>query len=407
MKNKKYIIIFAAVFLAIITGYFIHQSFKTNTLPQNPDIVELCPRAINDLGVQVIKAEEKPVISEIKTIGEIKTNNDKRYVLNSMTIGRIVQDNVILGQEVKKGQVIARVENPDVAKINADSVQRLHENILAIRQAQTRLRLAKTNLEREKRLFKEGISAKKSLIQAESDYAIARDDVICLKERDSHIRAEANSLLKIYGTSANLNSDKIQTTGAIIALRPGVITKKNVTVGATVTPDQILYEVSDLRSLWLDMTIYPEYLSKIKEGQEIIFKSDSIPNKAFGGKINYIQPSSDDPTKTFLARAFIDNSSKLLRPGMFGQIFIKEIDKRMKIFVPNEAIQEYGKESFVFVCLKDGKYRKQNVEMAEAGDGGHFINKGLRAGDKIVTNGSFTLKAEYIKKQFENEAAEE
>ncbi len=406
MKNK-YVIIFAAIFLAIIVGIFIYNNSKTAMVYKNPDIVELCPRAVKDLGVQAINVEEKPVISEIKTIGEIKTNNDKRYVLNSMTIGRVVQDNVILGQEVKKGQVIARVENPDVAKINADSVQRLHENVLAIRQAQTRLRLAKTNLEREKRLFKEGITAKKSLIQAESDYAIARDDVICLTERDSHIRAEANSLLKIYGTSANLNSDKIQTTGAIIALRPGVITKKNVTVGATVTPDQILYEVSDLSSLWLDMTIYPEYLSKIKEGQEIIFKSDSIPNKAFAGKINYIQPSSDDPTKTFLARAFIDNSSKLLRPGMFGQIFIKDIDKKMKIFVPNEAIQEYGKESFVFVCLEDGKYRKQTVEMAEAGDGGHFINKGLKPGEKIVTNGSFTLKAEYIKKQFENEDEEE
>lgn len=406
MKNK-HMIIFAAVFFAITVGYFIYQNSKTPVMTKSPDIVELCPKAIKDLGVQTTAVQEKPVISEIKTIGEIKTNNDKRYVLNSMVIGRVIQDNVILGQQVKKGQIIALVENPDVTKINADSVQRLHENILSIKQAQTRLRLAKTNLDREKRLFKEGISAKKSLIQAEADYAIAKDEVACLKERDSHIRTEANSLLKVYGTSTNLNSDKLKTTSAIIALRPGVITKKNITVGATVTPDQILYEVSDLSSLWLDMTIYPEYLSKIKEGQEIIFKSDSIPGKIFSGKINYIQPSSDDPTKTFLARAFVDNSSKLLRPGMFGQIFIKDIEKRMKIFVPNEAIQEYGKEDFVFVYLKDGKYKKQTVKIVEAGDGGHFIDEGLKPGDRIVTNGSFTLKAEYIKKQFENEAEEE
>lgn len=402
MKNKN-IIIFLAVFLAVLTGYFVHQNSQKSYIKSNPDIVELCPKAIQDLGVMTTYVEKKPVVSEIKTIGEIKTNNDKRYVLNSMVVGRIIQDNVILGQEVKQGQIIARVENANVAQINATSVQRLHENILAIRQAETKFHLSKTNLDREKKLFAEGISAKKSLIQAESDYAIAKDEVFCLKERDLHIRAEANSLLKIYGTSANLNSDKIQTTSAIIALRPGIVTKKNITVGATVSLDQILYEVSDLSSLWLDMTIYPEYLSKIKEGQEIIFKSDSIPNKEFSGKINYIQPASDDPTKTFLARAFVDNSSKLLRPGMFGQIFIKDNEKQMKIFVPNEAIQEYGKESFVFVCLNDGKYKKQTVKMAEAGDGGHFIDQGLKAGDKIVTQGSFTLKAEFIKKQFEQE----
>ncbi|MEI8377145.1 MAG: efflux RND transporter periplasmic adaptor subunit [bacterium] len=402
MKNK-YIIIITAVFLALLTGILIYHNSQKTCVKSNSDIVELCPKAIQDLGVKTIVVERKPVISEIRTIGEIKTNQDKRYVLSPIVVGRVIQDNVVLGQEVKKGQVIARVENINVAQINANSVQRLHENILAIKQAQTKLRLAKTNLDREKKLFAEGISAKKSLIQAESDYAIARDDLSVVKERDMHIRAEANSLLKIYGTSTNLNSDNIQTTSAIIALRPGIITKKNVTVGATVSPDQILYEVSDLSSLWLDMTIYPEYISKIREGQEVIFKSDSMPNKTFVGKISYIQPSSDDPTKTFLARVFMDNSSKLLRPGMFGQIFIKEDEKQLKIFVPNEAIQEYGKESFVFVYLSDGKYKKQTIKLSETGEGGHFIDEGLKAGDKIVTQGSFTLKSELIKKQFEQE----
>jgi len=403
MKNKFIIPAVIVIFCTFLAGYLWNRQSQKPSTNQNTEIVELCPKAIKDLGVQTAIVEEKPVISEIKTIGEIKTNQDKRYVLSSMIIGRIVQDNVVLGQEVKKGQVIARVENPNVTQINATSVQRLHENILAIRQAQTKLRLAKTTLDREKKLFAEGISAKKSLFQAESDYAIAKDEVACLKERDIHIRTEANSMLKVYGSSTNLNSDNLQTTSAIVALRPGVITKKNITVGATVSPDQILYEVSDLSSLWLDMTIYPEYLNKVKEGQEIIFKSDSVPDKTFVGKINYLQPSSDDPTKTFLARVFLDNSSKLLRPGMFGQIFIKEDKKQMKILVPNEAIQEYGKESFVFVYLKEGKYKKQAIEIAEAGDGGHFINKGLKAGDRIVTQGSFTLKAEFIKKQFEQE----
>ena len=218
MKNKFIIPAVIVIFCAFLAGYLWNRYSQKPSTNRNPEIVELSPRAIKDLGVQTTIVEEKPVISEIKTIGEIKTNQDKRYVLSSMIIGRIIQDNVVLGQEVKKGQVIARVENPNVTQINATSVQRLHENILAIRQAQTRLRLAKTTLDREKKLFAEGISAKKSLFQAESDYAIAKDEVTCLKERDFHIRSEATALLKVYGTSANLNGHNLQTTSAIVAL---------------------------------------------------------------------------------------------------------------------------------------------------------------------------------------------
>lgn len=405
MKNKFILpaIIFIIIFCAFLAGYLWNKNSSKPCSVENPDTVTLCQQTMKDLGLQTTIVEEKPVISEIRTIGEIKTNQDKRYVLSSMVIGRVTQDNVVLGQEVKKGEVIALVENPNVTQINATSVQRLHENIIALKQAQTRLNLAKRTLDREKKLFAEGISAKKSLFQAESDYAIAKNEVSGLKERDLQIRAEANSLLEVYGTSTNLNSDTLQTKSAIVALRPGVITKKNITVGATVSPDQILYEVSDLSTLWLDMTIYPEYISKIKQGQEVLFKSDSMPDKTFVGKISYIQPSSDDPTKTFLARVFMDNSSKLLRPGMFGQIFIKEDEKQMKILVPNEAIQDYGKEIFVFIYIKDCEYKKQTIELAEKGNGGHFIDKGLKAGDKIVTQGSFTLKSELIKKQLKAE----
>jgi RND family efflux transporter MFP subunit len=186
-------------------------------------------------------------------------------------------------------------------------------------------------------------------------------------------------------------------------MKSGVITKKNVTVGAVVSPEQVLYEVQDLSKLWLDITLYSDSISKIKKNQLVTFVSDSFPDKKFFAKIDYIQPVSDDVSQTFIARAFIDNSLGLLKSGMFGKATIKSDVKIKKVFVPEGAVQKYGKENFVFLDLGDNKYKKVNVELGEKVEGGYFINSGIQVGDIIVTKGSFTLKAEMLKSEFEEE----
>jgi cobalt-zinc-cadmium efflux system membrane fusion protein len=404
MNNNKLInlIAISLIILVFVAGCSPQkQSEQANKT--NPDIIELNEDAVKQSGITALTVVKKPVMSQIITTGQIKANEDKIFTINSMVTGRIIQDRAKLGDFVRQGQAVAVVQNPEVTQINADSTQQLHENRIAIRQAQTRYSLAKTNYEREKRLFNEGISPQKDYIQAQSDMIIAREELANVKERSVHIKAEASAMLGTYGVSTNLNSENLITSSPITALRSGVVTKKNITVGSVVSPDMVLYEVSDLKELWLDITLYSNEIAKISEKQTVIFKPDSFQGKEFVGKIDYIQPSSDEPTQTFVARAFINNSMGLLKPGMFGQILINSNIKQDKPFVPDVAIQKYGKETFVFLDLGNGKYKKQIVQLAEKATGGHFINKGVQAGDKIVGNGSFTLKSELLKSEFAEE----
>lgn len=403
MKNKKIIYLLSISFLML--------TFITGCTPKNkPEeanidsgIIQLSKDAVEQAKINTTLVIEKPVTSEIKTTGQIKTNEDKRFTINSMVTGRIIQDKVKLGSYVRQGQVVAIVQNPEVTQINAGATRELHENRIAIRQAKTRYALAQTNYTREKRLYSQGISPQKDLIQAQADLAIAKDDLANVNERVVHIKSEARAMLGTYGVSANLNSENLISSSPITAIRSGVITKKNITVGSVVSPDQVLYEVSDLKELWLDITLYSNEIAKISKNQTVIFKSDSFPGKEFSGKIDYIQPSSNEPTQTFIARAFIDNTLGLLKPGMFGEIIIKSDVKQNKPFIPDSAIQKYGKEVFVFYDLGEGKYKKQDIELGEKGEGGYFVNKGINVDDKIVTNGSFTLKAELLKSEFAEE----
>jgi len=402
---KRKIIIFLSISLLAITLITVltHKNQPNKIAQTDSDIIQLDSDAIRQAGISSTIVDEAPVKTQIVTTGQVKTDEDKRYTLNAMVTGRIIQDRVKLGDCVRQGQIVALVQNPEVIQINASAIRDLHENRIAIRQAQTRYSLAQTNYKREKRLYSQGISPQKDLIQTQSDMIIAKDELINLRDRSIHIKSEARAMLGVYGTGANLNSESLTTTSPIKAIRSGIITKKNITVGSVVSPEQVLYEVSDLNELWLDITLYSSDIAKISENQIIAFKPDSYSGKSFMGKIDYIQPSSNEPTQTFIARAFINNSLGLLKPGMFGSIIIDSKIKQNKPFVPDSAIQKYGKEVFVFYDLGGGKYKKQDIELGEESKSGYFVNKGIKAGDRIVTSGSFTLKAELLKSEFAEE----
>lgn len=398
MKNKT---IFA-ISLILAFSMFLTGCSKETVAENNiqEDVITLSSAAVEKAEIISEPAQEKEVEEIISTTAQVKTNEDLRYVLNPIVSGKIIQDNGKLGSYVRKGQVLAIVQNPEVVRINSTAMRDLHENEIAIRQAQNRYILAKANYERELRLYEQGISPQRDLLQAKTDMLLAKDDLESLKRRSQDIKTETKALLNVYGASANFDSNVLASASPVIAMRSGVITKKNVTIGSVVSVEQVLYEIQDLNNLWLDITLYSDNINKIKKGQSVSFVSDGIHGKTFEGKIDYIQPTGDDLSQTFIARAFIDNTSGLLKPSMFGNVTIKSGSKKLKVFVPEAAVQQYGKETFVFLNLGNNKFKKINVELGEKTNSGYFINSGINAGDEIVTSGSFTLKAEILKGEF-------
>lgn len=368
------------------------------------NVIQLAPEALRTSGIQTVMVERQTETSPIMTTAEIKANENKVFHINSFATGRVIQDNVLLGDMIHTGQILATVQNLDVAKIQADYIHELHQNEIEIQKAQTSLALAQKNLERERRLLAEGISPRKDYQQAETEVALARADVEGETEHQIHIKAEGKALLGAYGMKpGSVHSESIRTGTPVTAPRSGIVTKKNITMGDMVTPEMVMYEVADLSQIWLDITVYPKDLSSIREGQTVRFTTDSIPGKQFTGIINYLQPTTDETSKTYVARAFLDNSQGLLRPGMFGQVQINQELSQTKAFVPEVAVQKYGRESFVFIPLEKNRFRKQTVVLGSKVAGGYIVNKGLEPGDKVVGKGSFTLKAEMLKSQFAEE----
>jgi cobalt-zinc-cadmium efflux system membrane fusion protein len=365
---------------------------------EDPEIIKLSSSAIKTNKINYVTAKVKSLKIPIESTATLRINENSLFKANSIIMGLVIQDNVNLGDKVYQGETLALIQNPEIAKLQSTYVHEFHLNEVETEQANTRLSLALENLEREKKLFEEGISPKKDYIQAEADYRIASSELTGKVTHKKHLNSESRALLSAYNLNPrNVKSGIINANLPITAARSGIVIKKNISLGSLVNPDTVMYEIADLSELWLDINIHPKSIDKVKIGQKVTFKTAVYPDKKFNGIISYIQQVSFTNTGIYVARAILDNPSGILLPGLVGEALIETNQAETKVCLPDSCIQQYGKEFFVFEKLSKNRFRKRTVELGSFINDAYLINSGVEANMKIVSEGSFLLKAELLK----------
>ncbi|MDX2106127.1 MAG: efflux RND transporter periplasmic adaptor subunit [Candidatus Melainabacteria bacterium] len=371
---------------------------QRNANVPSKDVLSLSREAQSRIGLSVIQVKSRIDDVEFDTTGEIKADENRVFHINSLTNGRVVKDSVMLGDLISPGQKLAVVQNLEVAKIYANYIHQRHENEIQMQMSKTRLALARKNFDRLKRLFNEKIAAEKDYIKAESDLKLEEETLFGLQEHLTHLKEETRALLSAYG--AKLPSDNrvhVVSESPITTPRGGMVIKKNVTVGDVVNSSDPLYVVGDLSQVWLNMAVYDKQLEQVKEGCAVTFTSDSLPGKIFHGKVSYIKPGTEDVSGTFVARAILSNPKLELKPGMLGQSKISQTGKESFLFVPEEAVQKFAEQTFVFIKLGTNEFKKIDIQIAKRIPDGFLVKSGVNEGDSIVVKGSFELKSEMLK----------
>lgn len=365
-----------------------------------PDSVSLSEAAAGVANIRTAELKGSVESSQIKTTGEIKADEGRVFHINSIVPGRVVKDYVSLGQVIKEGQLLAIVQNLEVSKVYGDYIHQSHQNEVDIKASEERLQLFRKTLERAQKLYEAGIAAQKEVLAAQNQVNLTQIELNGLKEHGVHIKAEAEAMLSAYGVKLSDTPDpsKVETGSPLKSPRAGVVIQKNITMGDVVTADQPLYVVADLSKVWLDVAVYDKDLDSIELGQKLSFRTDSLPNREFEGTVSYIPPSASN-MRTFTARAVLPNPGLLLKPGMFAQVIIEKGKTSKLPYLPDSAIQKFGNETFAFLALGNNKYQKRTVELGERMGDGYIVKTGLSVGDRVATEGSFTLKAELLKSQ--------
>lgn len=299
---------------------------------KEPGILKLTSRQIQQTGVRIGFARNRKLVREIEATGRIAVDERRIATLTSWISGRSRIDQLLVnfkGDEVKKGQVLAKLYSPSL-------LSSIDEYLLAKR-SYSELKSTGSSL---------SIESSKSLAES------ARRRLQRFGLKDDQIDDLGRK---------GISSARVPTI-AIKSPISGTVLQKPVEEGGYVKEGDVLLCLADLSKLWLLFDVYEYELPLIKVGQELIFTTRSQPGQSFSETISFIDPTVNKKTRTIRVRCNIDNKKALLKPGMYARVQVRsKIPKALS--VPESAVIQSGRRAIVIVAESGGRFRPKLVKL--------------------------------------------
>ncbi len=178
---------------------------------------------------------------------------------------------------------------------------------------------------------------------------------------------------------------------------PGVVTEKPGALGELMEKGQVIYVLSDPRHVWLIGEVKEQDVALVQPGQAVDFTVLSYPQEVFQGKIARVGNAVEMDSRTFEIRIEVDNKDGRLKPGMFADLEIITEVLHNALLISDVALQTESEEQIAFVALDGNRFEKRVVKVGREQDGWVQVLDGIKAGERVVTEGSFTLKSEMLK----------
>jgi RND family efflux transporter MFP subunit len=180
----------------------------------------------------------------------------------------------------------------------------------------------------------------------------------------------------------------------------GTVTARTANVGEVVEANKELLRITDLSSVWVISQVYERDLARVRVGSGASVTSEAFPNRLFRGQVTYIDPQLDEATRTAKVRVELANPNRELKIGMYVRAAFGAGGgaERTVPVVPAAAVQNVNNQQIVFVSTADPNvFELRPVRLGAESDGRYQVIEGLNVGDRVVTDGSFMLRAEWLK----------
>jgi membrane fusion protein (multidrug efflux system) len=207
------------------------------------------------------------------------------------------------------------------------------------------------------------------------------------------VAASTLDTLRAARDAAKAQLDQARTAVSdrvITAPFDGVLGLRQVSPGSLVTPGTVIATLDDVSVIKLDFSVPERELTALAKGQAVIARSDAYPDKAFDGTIASLDSRVDPVTRAITVQAQIANPERKLRPGMLLDVAVQQ-PARQTLQVPELALQQVGQQAFLFRVGADGKVEQVPVTIGARRPGAVEIVGGVRAGDRVVVEGTVKL----------------
>jgi len=199
----------------------------------------------------------------------------------------------------------------------------------------------------------------------------------------------------------SLNStSQISSEVNVASPSSGTVTSRTVNPGEVIEANKELMRITDLSTVWVVGQVYEKDLATVRVGSGANVTSDAYPGRVFRGRISYVDPKIDPATRTAQVRIELNNPGQIFKIGMYVNIGFAALGASEKTMpmVPKDAVQAIGSQQYVFVSTdKPNEFLVRQVKLAPESNGFYPVIEGLNVGDRIVTQGSFLLRAEWLK----------
>ena len=376
------------------------------------------------INVKTVTAEEKSIENNISYTGEIKAASSAS--VSAKVSGTVKSIKAELGDYVNEGdvlmtidstqyaqtynQALANVEMAEASKANADAQYRTvsegssEQTKININQsvinAETQYNNAKDNYDRQKALYDIGAISKVALDNAKTSLDTAKlaydtalknaelnNSVIIPRNEESAKGGvtQANASLKQARVALEIASTNLDNC-VVRAPISGYITAKNVTMGQMASPGIELFGIKNSDMADVELNVTDSVISKITEDTKAVISVKSAGLKKIKGSVTVVSKAKNDQTGMFTVKVAIPNKDGKIKIGMLADVSLIVDKAKNALAIDNNAIINKNGKNFVYVA-KDGKAVKKEVEPGISNGEITEITKGLKKGDKVITDG--------------------
>lgn len=306
-------------------------------------------------------------------VGEVKSRyeSNQGFRIN----GKIIERRVDVGNLVKKGQVLARLDATDT-NLNAQAAS------ADVKAAEANHALAKAEVERQRTLFN------RKFISASA-----------LDLREAELKTSAARLEQVKAQAAVSGNQSRYT--ALIADRDGVITQIHAEPGQVVEAGATIVQIVDTKQIEVLVAVPESRMAKVKVGDSVAIKLWADREKTYLGTVREIAPAADSATRAFDVRVAVKDADEAIKLGMTAGVRFVQ-NEADEIIIPSTALTQINGKDSVWVIDNNGVASPREVTAGQYTEAGIKITMGLQAGEMVATAGIHTLiKGQKVKPQLD------
>lgn len=347
----------------------------------DPTLVTVAP----DLLARLTSAPigEGEVAQTLRVPARVEVDEQRVARIGAAVTGRVTQVHAVLGQRVRRGEVLATLHSAELSGTQ-----------LAYLKALSQEELQRRAVERARLLFAADVigaaeqqKRESELVQAQAELHASHDELKVLGMTESAIE-------KLSATR------EVRSLSSVTATLDGVVIERKVTPGQVVQPADALFTVADLSHVWVVAEVPEQQAVMVKKGKVAQAEISALHNRRIEGQLIFVADTVKPDTRTVTVRMDVDNAERALKPEMLASMLIQGAPQR-RLLAPAAAVVREDGKAHLFVRLDGNRFQLRRVTLGDESQGQVAVLDGVKAGEVIVTDGTFHLNNERKRMELE------